>query len=41
MKNYFPTRFSVDASPYGKVFDRQPLLDLPFGAEDYDGVRLL
>lgn len=41
MKNYFPTRFSADVSPYAKVWERKPLLDLPFAAEDYDGVRLL
>jgi murein DD-endopeptidase MepM/ murein hydrolase activator NlpD len=41
MKNYFPTRFAVDAPIYASEHERQPLLDLPFSAADYDGVRLL
>ncbi len=41
MKNYFPTRFSEDISPYAKASQRRPMLDLPFAQEDYDGVRLL
>lgn len=41
MKNYFPTRFEVDAPIYAEEFERRPLLDLPFRPEDYDGVRFL
>lgn len=41
MKNYFPTRFDVDAQIYAKTYERRPILDLPFRAEDYDGVRFL
>ncbi len=41
MKNYFPTRFEVDAPIYKTQFQRRPLLDLPFSAADYDGVRFL
>jgi hypothetical protein len=41
--NYFPTRFDRDAlgpdfSLYRETFPREPRLDLPFSAEDYDGV---
>lgn len=39
MKNYFPTRFTVDAPLYARQFERTPLLDLPFRARDYDGIR--
>lgn len=41
MKNYFPTRFAYDASPYADVFERRPRLVLPFSRDEYDGVRLL
>lgn len=41
MKNYFPTRFSVDAPIYAVEDSRKPLLDLPFRAQDYDGVRFV
>jgi len=41
MKNYFPTRFSQDISPYVEEFERQPMLVLPFSTSEYDGVRLL
>lgn len=44
MKNYFPTRFHPSAARapvYEQEFRRQGLLDLPFQAEDYDGVRFL
>ncbi len=41
MKNYFATRFSVDAPIYAQQFERRPLLDLPFSKKDYDGVRFL
>lgn len=41
MSNYFPTRFTVRAHPYLDTFERQPRLDLPFRADDFDGVRLL
>ena len=41
MKNYFPTRFSTQAPLYAESFPRRPLLNLPFQARDYDGVRFL
>lgn len=41
MKNYFPTRFEVDAQIYADTFERRPMLDLPFSAEDYDGIRFV
>jgi len=39
--NYFPTRFADPRRPYARSHDRRPLLDLPFRAEDYDGVVFL
>ena len=36
--NYYPTRFVVRIDPYGTPSARTPRLDLPFRAEDYDGV---
>ncbi len=41
MRNYFPTRFEVDAPIYRHEHERTPLLDLPFTSRDYDGIRLL
>lgn len=41
MKNYFPTRFTTDLPIYAHIHERRPILDLPFQAEDYDGVRFL
>lgn len=41
MKNYFPTRFEVDAPIYARRHERQGVLDLPFSADDYDGTRFL
>lgn len=41
MKNYFPTRFAVNAPIYGETFQAKPRLDLPLRAEDYEGIRLL
>jgi len=38
--NYYPTRFPVRSHPYRTVHTRQPRLDLPFGASDYQGVPL-
>jgi murein DD-endopeptidase len=42
--NYFPTRFDQAAlgggfSLYRETFPREPRLDLPFSADDYDGVH--
>ncbi len=36
--NYYPTRFERLVSPYSEVHDRRGRLDLPFSAEDFDGV---
>jgi len=36
--NYYPTRFARRVNPYATVHARQPVLDLPFSAADYDGV---
>ncbi len=41
MKNYFPTRFGETAPIYATQFERTPMMDLLFSAEDYDGIRLL
>lgn len=41
MRNYFPTRFRVDAPVYATAHRRRPMLDLPFSPKDYDGIRLL
>lgn len=37
-RNYYPTRFPVRPNPYAEEHARTPRLDLPFGAEDFDGV---
>ena len=39
MRNYFPTRFSVDANIYASRSEREARLDLPF--RDVQGIRLL
>lgn len=36
--NYYPTRFDRRVNPYRARSERRPLLDLPFGAEDYLGI---
>lgn len=36
--NYFPTRFEGEHCLYPERHDRTPLLDLPFRAEDFDGI---
>src|SRR5690606_39213623 len=36
--NYFPTRFAERPSLYTTTHARQPLLDLPFQAEDFVGI---
>lgn len=41
MRNYFPTRFCVDRPIYAERFEKRPILDLPFQAEDYEGIRFL
>jgi murein DD-endopeptidase MepM/ murein hydrolase activator NlpD len=40
--NYYPTRWAspVEARPYADAHERAGRLDLPFGAEDYDGIAL-
>lgn len=38
--NYYPTRFGSRPNLYGRTFPRAPRLDLPFRAEDFDGVSL-
>jgi len=40
-KNYYPTRFHKRVNLYGQEFPRQPLLDLPFSADDFNGVVFL
>lgn len=37
-RNYYPTRFPHTPNPYTEHHPRQPRLDLPFGADDFDGV---
>jgi murein DD-endopeptidase len=37
-QNYFPTRFSERVRLYSEPHERRPLLDLPFRAEDFDGI---
>ncbi len=37
-RNYYPTRFPGSASPYAARAQRRPRLDLPFSAEDFDGI---
>jgi hypothetical protein len=38
--NYYPTRFQgvPEVYPPGRVFPREPVLDLPFFASDFDGI---
>lgn len=38
---YYPTRFAARENPYATAHPRAPRLDLPFRAEDYDGVLFL
>ena len=38
---YFPTRFTGEHHLYPTRHERQPLLDLPFRAEDFDGIVFL
>lgn len=40
--NYYPTRFrgAPEVYPRGRVFAREPVLDLPFFASDFDGIVL-
>jgi murein DD-endopeptidase len=40
-KNYYPTRFSQRVNLYAHEHNRQALLDLPFSADDFDGVVFL
>jgi hypothetical protein len=40
-KNYYPTRFTKRLNLYAQHHDRQPLLDLPFSSEDFDGIVFL
>jgi murein DD-endopeptidase len=37
--NIYPTRFAERPSLYRRVHERRPRLDLPFSAEDYDGIH--
>lgn len=39
--NYFPTRFEGRHLLYPRPHPRRPLLDLPFRAEDFDGIMFL
>jgi len=39
--NYFPTRFDGRTHLYRKHWERAPLLDLPFRAEEFDGIVFL
>jgi murein DD-endopeptidase len=39
--NYYPTRFPKRVSPYSEQHNRQPLLDLPFAATDFDRVAFI
>ena len=39
--NYYPTRFDTRRNVYDKEYPRQPLLDLPFKAEDFEKVVFL
>lgn len=39
-RNYYPTRFATRPSPYDRVHDRVPRLDLPFRRDDFDGIVL-
>ena len=36
--NYYPTRFAEQVCVYAQRHPRQPRLDLPFTAADFDGV---
>lgn len=40
-RNYYPTRFEARPNPYTETHPRTPRLDLPFGAEDFDGVAFV
>lgn len=40
VRNYAPMRFSAAISPYAAPAARTPRLDLPFRADDYDGIWL-
>lgn len=37
-RNYFPTRFTERPSLYASTTPRSPRLDLPFLAQDFDGI---
>jgi murein DD-endopeptidase MepM/ murein hydrolase activator NlpD len=39
--NYYPTRFTEIFNLYAEIFPRTPQLDLPFHANDFDGVVFL
>jgi hypothetical protein len=39
--NYYPTRFTETFNLYAEIFPRTPQLDLPFHANDFDGVVFL
>lgn len=39
--NYFPTRFAERLPLYPERYPRAPLLDLPFRAQDFDGIVFL
>lgn len=39
--NYYPTRFPRRISPYAGAGGRRPLLDLPFSADEFDGVAFV
>jgi murein DD-endopeptidase len=40
-RNYYPTRFTDLGSPYVSVGPRAPVLDLPFAAEQVDGMAFV
>ena len=37
-KNYYPTRFKEHLSPYRDIYERREVLNLPFLAEDFEGL---
>ncbi len=39
--NYYPTRFPKRSNLYGEIFERKPVLDLPFSSDDFDGIVFL
>ena len=39
--NYYPTRFPTRVSPYAREHGREPTLDLPFSATEFDGVSFV